>query len=95
MRALEVDFDPMPLAGAVERRKSRGDRADGRKENGWRPSGFRKPAGFSTTSTLNFLPAALDFWPLAKNRECRGPVELFLASIAEWDGDVLRLVMAA
>ena len=72
MRALEVDFDPMPLAGAVERRKSRGDRADGRKENGWRPSGFRKPAGFSTTSTLNFLPFALYFWPLAKNRDnCR------------------------
>jgi hypothetical protein len=46
MRALEVDFDPMPLAGAVERRKSRGDRADGRKENGWGPSSFKKPAGF-------------------------------------------------
>ncbi len=79
MRALEVDFDPMPLAGAVERRKSRGDRADGRKENGWRPSEFRKPAGFSTTSTLNFLPFALYFWPLAKNRGDKTPIELFLA----------------
>jgi hypothetical protein len=29
------------------------------------------------------------------SREFRGPVELFLASIAEWDGDVVRLVMAA
>ena len=68
-RALEVDFDPMPLAGAVERRKWRGDRADGRKENNCRPSSFRKPAGSSTTSALNFLPSALYFWPVAKNRE--------------------------
>ena len=33
------------------------------------------------------------------SREFRGPVELFLASVAEWDaewdGDVVRLVMAA
>ncbi len=30
-----------------------------------------------------------------KSREFRSPVELFLASVAEWDGDVVRLVMAA
>jgi hypothetical protein len=29
------------------------------------------------------------------SREFRGPVELFLASVAEWEGDVVRLVMAA
>ncbi len=29
------------------------------------------------------------------SREFRGPVELFVASVAEWDGDVVRLVMAA
>jgi hypothetical protein len=28
-------------------------------------------------------------------REFRGPVELFLASVAEWDSDVERLVVAA
>jgi hypothetical protein len=32
---------------------------------------------------------------LISSREFRGPVELFLASVAEWDGDVVRLVMAA
>lgn len=29
------------------------------------------------------------------NREFRGPAELFVAAVAEWDGDVVRLVMAA
>jgi len=29
------------------------------------------------------------------SREFRGPVELFVASVAEWDGDVVRLVLAA
>ena len=29
------------------------------------------------------------------SREFRGPVELFMASVAEWGGDVVRLVMAA
>ena len=66
-RALEVDFAPMPLAGAVERRKWRGDRADGRKENAGSLSSFRQPAGSSTTSTLNFLPSALYSWPVARN----------------------------
>ena len=32
---------------------------------------------------------------LKDSREFRGPVELFLASVAEWEGDVVRLVMAA
>jgi hypothetical protein len=32
---------------------------------------------------------------LKNSREFRGPVELFLAAVAEWDGDVVRLVMAA
>ena len=32
---------------------------------------------------------------LKDSREFRGPVELFLASIAEWEGDIVRLVMAA
>ena len=66
-RALEVDFAPMPLAGAVERRKWSGDRADGRKENAGSPASFRKPAGSSTTSTLNFLRSALYSWPVARN----------------------------
>jgi hypothetical protein len=29
------------------------------------------------------------------SREFRGPVELFLASVAEWEGDVVRLLLAA
>ena len=32
---------------------------------------------------------------LKDSREFRGPVELFLAAVAEWDGDVVRLVLAA
>lgn len=32
---------------------------------------------------------------LKDSREFRGPVELFLASVAEWNGDVVRMVMAA
>jgi hypothetical protein len=83
-------LQPDEIAKAVERRKWRGDRADGRKENGWRPSSFRKPAGFSTTSTLNFLPSALDFWPAAKNRGDKTPLEVFVEGLAGWDNGLKR-----
>jgi hypothetical protein len=41
---------------------------------------------------FDVLAEGLDF---ENSREFRGPVELFLASVAEWDGDVVELVMAA
>ena len=90
-RALEVDFAPMSLAGAVERRKWRGDRADGRKENAGSLSSFRKPAGCSTTSTLNFLPSALYSWPVARNRDDCASFEREAQLVFEYVAEALEL----
>jgi hypothetical protein len=60
---------------------------------------WRKPTQSSQITQSARWPWPFDL--LAKglvskdSREFRGPVELFVAAVAEWEGDVLRFVMAA
>ena len=69
----------------MERRPSRWEKGE-RLE----PFKLQKPAGFSTTSTLNFLPSALYFWSVAKNRGDKTPLELFVEGLAGWDNGLKR-----
>jgi hypothetical protein len=52
---------------------------------------FESPAVQEETASLKSMRRAV----LISSRELRGSVELFVASIAEWEGDVVRLVLAA
>gem|GEM_PF-2150734 len=88
LRTLNVTCDAAEGAGVD--RKWRADRADGREWNGWGPAATVGPIRPATTSTFYSLPSTLYFWPVAKNRGDRTPLELFVAGLAGWDNGLKR-----
>lgn len=60
----------------------------------WKRSSYRSAPPFKPITTA---PKAVERMAVAvhASREIRGPVELFLASVAGWDGEVVRLVISA
>jgi hypothetical protein len=76
--------------GARVSGKWRVDRADGREWDGWGPAVPDGPVRPPTTSTFYSLPSALYFWPKAKNRGDKTPLELFLAGLRGWEPGIRR-----